>query len=69
MKQGIRCQKRTERVGRTLLSAAFDVALAVAVAFVRMPKIKANHKVKIGGQECPPYTRIDPTNGNRNSLT
>ena len=40
------------RVERTLLSAAFDVVLAVDVALARENKINTNS----GGQECPPYT-------------
>src|SRR5271157_2674513 len=52
-------------VGRTLLSAAFDFDFAFGLALdspllLRSGKIKVNPKVKSGGQECPPYTRIDP---------
>jgi hypothetical protein len=37
------------------LSAAFDVG-----SFGRRI-IKTNTKVKSGGQECPPYTRVAPS--------
>jgi hypothetical protein len=50
------------RVERTLLSAAFDVALAR-----RENRIKTKTKTKIntksGGQECPPYTLLAPAWG------
>ena len=67
----------TFRVGRTLLSAAFDFDFDLTLTLTCLPllfdlalllqplgKIKINPNVKTGGQECPPYTRprINPAN-------
>ncbi len=39
-------------VGRTLLSAAFDLDLGLVAA----PELKHSNRPKFGGQECPHHT-------------
>jgi len=47
-------EKAQTRVGRTLLSAAFDFDRAVAET---TSKVKNKPNFKSGGQKCPPYAR------------
>ena len=51
-------ERQIGRVGRTLLSAAFDSDFAFALFGTRVCELKwprKQGKVKSGGQECPPH--------------
>jgi len=44
-------------VGRTLLSAAFEVGLVLSVPIgLSVLECEFKTKIKSGGQECPPHT-------------
>ena len=44
------------RVGRTLLSAAFEFGLILFLSKRAAEQRKTNYQIKSGGQECPPYS-------------
>src|SRR5579862_33460 len=46
---------RPVRVGRTLLSAAFDFVFDLGLNLTSILNNKSNTRVKSGGQECPPH--------------